>query len=152
MGHSLVSGAQRFSTTLCRSILSSPLRNNSAALRNCPYSFRHFNPSRLPSARGFTRSVAPAMASATSLPAAVESLSLQTTSETSKFPNCFPSLNPVDLYRQHIAESLGAAADIDAEKIYTRLQWTNTLDKGDLVLPVRDHQTSIFTSRDMANT
>lgn len=93
------------------------------------------------------------MASATSLPAAVESLSLQTTSETSKFPNCFPSLNPVDLYRQHIAENLGAAADIDAEKIYTRLQWTNTLDKGDLVLPVRDHQNSIYcTSRDIANT
>ncbi|KAL4785420.1 hypothetical protein BJX76DRAFT_347056 [Aspergillus varians] len=76
------------------------------------------------------------MASASSLPAAVESLSLQTTSETSKFPNCFPSLNPVDIYREHIAETLGAATGIEAEKIYTRLQWTNILDKGDLVLPV----------------
>ncbi|KAI9376089.1 arginyl-tRNA synthetase [Aspergillus egyptiacus] len=76
------------------------------------------------------------MASTESLPKAVESLSLQTTSETSKFPNCYPSLNPVDIYRQHIAEKLASVTDIDAEKIYTRLQWTNTLDKGDLVLPV----------------
>jgi arginyl-tRNA synthetase len=78
------------------------------------------------------------MASADSLPAAVESLSLQTTSETSKFPNCYPSLNPVDIYREHIAEQLAPVAGVDAEKIYTRLQWTNTLDKGDLVLPVCD--------------
>ncbi|KAL5333255.1 hypothetical protein BJX70DRAFT_403786 [Aspergillus crustosus] len=76
------------------------------------------------------------MASAASLPAAVESLSLHTTSETSKFPNSFPSLNPVDIYRGHIAEKLGEAAGIDAEKIFSRLQWTNSLDKGDLVLPV----------------
>lgn len=73
----------------------------------------------------------------TDLPA-VEGLTLHSTSEASKFPNCYPSLNPVDIYREHIAEKLGAATGIDAEKIYTRLQWTNTLDKGDLVLPVRD--------------
>ncbi|KAI9926398.1 hypothetical protein ASPWEDRAFT_45527 [Aspergillus wentii DTO 134E9] len=73
---------------------------------------------------------------ASDLPVAVEGLTLHTTSETSKFPNCFPSLNPVDIYREHIAEKLGEATGIDSEKIYTRLQWTNTLDKGDLVLPV----------------
>ncbi|KAA8644031.1 arginine--tRNA ligase [Aspergillus tanneri] len=76
------------------------------------------------------------MASAADLPVAVEGLSLQSTSETSKFPNCYPSLNPVDIYREHIAEQLGTAAGIEPEKIYTRLQWTNTLEKGDLVLPV----------------
>jgi arginyl-tRNA synthetase len=37
----------------------------------------------------------------------------------------------------HIAEKLGAAAGIEPEKLYPKLQWTNTLDKGDLVLPVR---------------
>lgn len=71
----------------------------------------------------------------TDLPA-VEGLSLQSTSETSKFPNCFPSLNPVDIYREHIAEKLSAGSGIEAGKIYDRLMWTNTLDKGDLVLPV----------------
>ncbi|KAL4920084.1 hypothetical protein BDW62DRAFT_177595 [Aspergillus aurantiobrunneus] len=137
MGRSLVSGAQRFSTTLRRGILSYRPQSNSAALTNCPYSFRRFNSSRLPfTTSGANRSVASTMASASSLPAAVESLSLQTSSDTSKFPNCFPSLNPVDIYREHIAETLGAATGIEAEKIYPRLQWTPTLDRGDLVLPV----------------
>ncbi|GIJ98325.1 hypothetical protein Aspvir_000441 [Aspergillus viridinutans] len=76
------------------------------------------------------------MASAADLPVAVEGLTLQSTAETSKFPNCYPSLNPVDHYRAHIAEKLGAAAGIEPEKLYPKLQWTNTLDKGDLVLPV----------------
>ncbi|KAF4279407.1 hypothetical protein CNMCM8057_005727 [Aspergillus fumigatus] len=76
------------------------------------------------------------MASAADLPVAVEGLTLQSTAETSKFPNCYPSLNPVDVYRVHIAEKLGAAAGIEPEKLYPKLQWTNTLDKGDLVLPV----------------
>lgn len=78
------------------------------------------------------------MASAADLPVSVQGLSLHSTTEQSKFPNSFPSLNPVDIYRQHIAEKLGEAAGIEPEKIYTRLQWTNTLDKGDLVLPVCD--------------
>ncbi|GFF33390.1 arginine--tRNA ligase, cytoplasmic [Aspergillus udagawae] len=76
------------------------------------------------------------MASAADLPVAVEGLTLHSTAETSKFPNCYPSLNPVDLYRAHIAEKLGAAAGIEPEKLYPKLQWTNTLDKGDLLLPV----------------
>ncbi|GAB1205069.1 hypothetical protein APSETT445_003736 [Aspergillus pseudonomiae] len=77
-----------------------------------------------------------AMASAADLTVAVEGLKLQSTTETSKFPNSFPSLNPVDIYREHIAEKLGAASGIESEKIYTRLQWSSTLDKGDLLLPV----------------
>lgn len=76
----------------------------------------------------------PAMAA--DLPVSVEGLSLQSTSETSKFANCFPSLNPVDIYREHIAEKLSEGAGIEADKIYARLMWTNALDKGDLVLPV----------------
>ncbi|GAD96179.1 arginyl-tRNA synthetase [Paecilomyces variotii No. 5] len=70
------------------------------------------------------------------LPVSVESLSLHSTTEKSRFPDCFPSLNPVDVYRAHIAEKLGEVTGIEPEKIYPRLQWTNTLDKGDLVLPV----------------
>lgn len=73
---------------------------------------------------------------AASLPNAVQQLSLHSTAETSKYPNCFPSLNPVDIYREHIAEKLSAGTGIEAEKIYPRLAWTSTLDKGDLVLPV----------------
>jgi arginyl-tRNA synthetase len=74
--------------------------------------------------------------STASLPASVEALSLQSTAQTSQFPGCFPTLNPMDIYRQHIAEELGKASGIDAQKIYPRIAWTSTLDKGDLSLPV----------------
>jgi arginyl-tRNA synthetase len=70
------------------------------------------------------------------LPASVEALSLQSTTQKSEYPGCFPSLNPMDIYREHIATELSKATDIDAQKIYSRLAWTNTLDKGDLTLPV----------------
>lgn len=76
------------------------------------------------------------MATASELPAHVQELSLHSTTEQSKFPNCFPSLNPVDIYREHIADRLSEVTGIDAEKIYSRVLWTNSLDKGDLVLPV----------------
>lgn len=76
------------------------------------------------------------MASTGEVPVNIQSLSIHSTTEQSKFPNCYPSLNPVDIYREHIAEKLGEATGIEPEKIYTRLLWTNTLDKGDLVLPV----------------
>ncbi|KAL4736932.1 hypothetical protein BDV11DRAFT_192841 [Aspergillus similis] len=136
MGRSLVSGAQRFSTILCRSILSYRPQNRFGPLRNCPYPSGQFIPSRLPYPGRFFTTRAAAMASTDSLPAAVESLSLQTTAETSNFPNSYPSLNPVDVYREHISEHLSAITGIEAEKIYPRLQFTSTLDKGDLLLPV----------------
>lgn len=76
------------------------------------------------------------MASADSLTASVQALTLQSTTKTSKFAGCFPTLNPMDIYREHIAEELGKAAGIDPELIFSRLAWTSTLDKGDLSLPV----------------
>ncbi|EKV06587.1 Arginyl-tRNA synthetase [Penicillium digitatum] len=78
--------------------------------------------------------------SAASLPASVEALSLQSTAQKSQFAGCFPTLNPMDVYRQHIAEELSKATDIDAQKIYARIAWTSTLDKGDLSLPVASLQ------------
>ncbi|KGO77542.1 Aminoacyl-tRNA synthetase, class 1a, anticodon-binding [Penicillium italicum] len=78
--------------------------------------------------------------SAASLPVSVEALSLQSTAQKSQFAGCFPTLNPIDIYRQHIAEELSKATDIDAQKIYARIAWTSTLDKGDLSLPVASLQ------------
>ena len=66
----------------------------------------------------------------------VQGLSLHSTTEKSKYPNCYPSLNSVDIYRAHLAEVLGGIFDIDPVTVFPKLQWTNTLDKGDLVLPV----------------
>ncbi|QDS69709.1 hypothetical protein FKW77_009837 [Venturia effusa] len=49
-------------------------------------------------------------------------------------PNTYPALNPVDLYRSHITELLAPVAGVDSKIVYNALQWTNTLEKGDLVL------------------
>lgn len=53
-----------------------------------------------------------------------------------RFPKSYPSLNPVDAYREHISERLASITGIEAPEIYTKLQWTQTQDKGDLMLPV----------------
>ncbi|KAI9809991.1 MAG: hypothetical protein M1827_006758 [Pycnora praestabilis] len=45
-------------------------------------------------------------------------------------------MNPFDIYRSHITEILAPITGADAKVIYGALQWTQTLDKGDLILPV----------------
>jgi len=53
-----------------------------------------------------------------------------------KFPKCYPEVNPVDIYRAHLTSILTEVTGVDTSIIYPALQWTNTLDKGDMVLPV----------------
>lgn len=67
------------------------------------------------------------------LTATLQSLGL---SEVPKLPNTYPALNPVDIYRSHIAELLAPIAGVDPKVAYIALQWTQTLANGDLVLPV----------------
>jgi arginyl-tRNA synthetase len=43
----------------------------------------------------------------------------------------------MDIYREHIATEISKNLGVPVEKIYARVAWTNTLDKGDLSLPVR---------------
>ena len=57
-------------------------------------------------------------------------------SEVPKEPNTYPEINPADIYRSHITELLAPIAGVDKKIVYQALQWTNTLDKGDLVLAV----------------
>lgn len=54
----------------------------------------------------------------------------------SQFPNAYPTLNPVDIYRAHITDLLAPITGADPKVIYQAIQWTQTLDKGDVVLPV----------------
>ena len=56
--------------------------------------------------------------------------------EPPTFPNCYPALNPVDLYRAHIVEYLAPITGAERNVIYNAIQWTITLEKGDLILPV----------------
>ncbi|KAI6246658.1 Arginine--tRNA ligase, cytoplasmic [Erysiphe necator] len=53
-----------------------------------------------------------------------------------KYPNCFPELNIVDLYRAHLTSILTKVTGVDESIVYPALQWTQTLEKGDLILPI----------------
>lgn len=48
----------------------------------------------------------------------------------------FPAHNPVDLVRNHIAEQLAPISGADPAVIFQALDCPNTLDKGDLIVPV----------------
>lgn len=62
--------------------------------------------------------------------------SLATTDSNANVQASFTAINPVDVYRAHISKELASLTGLKATEIYPRLQWTQTLDKGDLVLPV----------------
>lgn len=53
-----------------------------------------------------------------------------------KYPNCYPEANPIDIYRAHLTSILTELTGVDASIVYPALQWTQTLEKGDLVVPV----------------
>lgn len=52
------------------------------------------------------------------------------------YPTCHPEINPFDVYRAHLTDLLHDVTGVDASIIYPVLQWTQSLDKGDLVLPI----------------
>lgn len=150
MGRHLLSGAWRISNTFIPSpyltkIVFSPFHSRFSCSQRLGISItsHRFPVITNPPAQSFKahKGFYTTMASGSAAPQgqsipAIETLSLQSTSEQSKFPDCYPSLNPVDIYREHIAENLGKASGIDPLTIFQRLNWTNTLEKGDLVLPV----------------
>lgn len=45
-------------------------------------------------------------------------------------------MNPVDFYRTEVSQTLASVTDLKVEEIHSRLQWSKTLDNGDLNLPV----------------
>jgi len=51
-------------------------------------------------------------------------------------PDTNPQSNPVDIFRCYLAEILSGVTGVDVKIIYPALAWTQTLDKGDLVLAV----------------
>lgn len=65
----------------------------------------------------------------------VDGLSLDALAD--KYPGCHPEINPLDLYRAHLANVLEPIITgvKDVKLIYTNLQWTSGLGKGDLTLP-----------------
>lgn len=61
-------------------------------------------------------------------------LGLSTSLKT--YPNCHPEVNPIDVYRAHLTSILAEVTGVDEAIVFPALQWTQTLEKGDLVLPV----------------
>ncbi|KAK3331634.1 hypothetical protein B0T19DRAFT_448147 [Cercophora scortea] len=55
---------------------------------------------------------------------------------TDKYPTCHPEINPLDLYRAHLANVLTEITGVDHAIIYPNISWTASLDKGDLVIAV----------------
>lgn len=53
-----------------------------------------------------------------------------------RYPNCYPEVNPQDIYRAHITSIFHDITGVDSTIIYNALQWTLSLDKGDLVLAI----------------
>ncbi|KAK1777555.1 hypothetical protein QBC45DRAFT_186034 [Copromyces sp. CBS 386.78] len=53
-----------------------------------------------------------------------------------KFPENYPELNLMDLYRAHLSNVLSEVTGVDTSLIYPNLGWTSGLEKGDMALPV----------------
>lgn len=56
--------------------------------------------------------------------------------ELTAYPNANPELNPVDIYKSHITDHLATVTGVEPDIIFRALSWTQSLDKGDLVLAV----------------
>ena len=52
------------------------------------------------------------------------------------YPNCYPDINPQDIFRAHITSILHPITGVDGTIIYNALQWTASLDKGDMILAI----------------
>ncbi|CCH62460.1 hypothetical protein TBLA_0H01730 [Henningerozyma blattae CBS 6284] len=48
----------------------------------------------------------------------------------------FPEVNTVDLMRNYITQELSKISGVDESLIFPALEWTNTQDRGDLLIPV----------------
>ncbi|KAK5962686.1 arginine--tRNA ligase PWA37_005127 [Arxiozyma heterogenica] len=56
--------------------------------------------------------------------------------EPEKLEGSFPEVNVVDLMRNYIAVELSKISGVDKSLIYPALEWTNTMERGDLLIPV----------------
>ncbi|KAF8545190.1 hypothetical protein BDD12DRAFT_871871 [Trichophaea hybrida] len=79
-----------------------------------------------------TRKEFPAPPSLESLNERLQSLSID--DPLPVYTDSNPTLNPVDIYRCYIAHHLAPITGVDISLVYPALEWTQTLDKGDLIV------------------
>lgn len=68
-----------------------------------------------------------------SIVAQLEKLSIK---EPTVIEGSHPDVNVVDLLRNYITEELSKISGVEPSLIFPALEWTNTLDRGDLLIPV----------------
>lgn len=56
--------------------------------------------------------------------------------EPKTYEGSFPNVNVVDLIRNYITEELSKISGVEEKLIFPALEWTNTQDRGDLLIPV----------------
>ncbi|KAH9906427.1 arginyl-tRNA synthetase [Xylariomycetidae sp. FL2044] len=118
------------------------LRSSRPCVRSLsPHQHSHSRPGRLlplyfnfSNRSPFSHSRKAAMA--TSDPVTQLSNQLEQLPPLEKYPNSYPDINPIDVYRSHITSTLHKITGVDTKIIYNALQWTTSLDKGDLVLAI----------------
>ncbi|SCU91811.1 LADA_0F12222g1_1 [Lachancea dasiensis] len=71
--------------------------------------------------------------STTSITSQLQAMSIQ---EPATMEGSFPKYNVVDLMRNYVSQELSKISGVDVKLIYEALEWTNTLDRGDLLIPV----------------
>ncbi|KAI5837490.1 hypothetical protein DFP73DRAFT_568248 [Morchella snyderi] len=74
-------------------------------------------------------------------PPSIESLqeqlsSLEVSDSLPVFPFSNPTTNPVDIFRCYISETLAGISGVDSKLIYDALEWTQSFEKGDLILAI----------------
>lgn len=52
------------------------------------------------------------------------------------YPGSNPVQNPFDIFRSYITYELASVSGVSEDLIYPALEWTNTSDRGDLVIPI----------------
>jgi hypothetical protein len=52
------------------------------------------------------------------------------------FPYSNPTTNPVDIFRCYISDTLAGISGVDSKLIYDALEWTQSFEKGDLILAI----------------
>ena len=64
----------------------------------------------------------------------VQGLSLDTVAQT--YPTIYPKVNPLDLWRAHISNTLSNLSGVSTDIVYRAVSWTSGLDKGDFIVAV----------------
>ena len=107
-----------------------------SCLKTQTFSIGNFNPTALPLHRFGLQKLALRKGFSSCRKMATVDNQMQSMSLNKAFPNSYSHLNPIDVYREHIAGLVAPIIGKEPVDVFSKLQWTQTLDKGDLMLPV----------------